>query len=689
MATGQPARVTTRWVVDLDDPDAGRVEVAGAKAASRARSRRAGLPVLDGFVVPVPAVAALHDLGDRPLPEEVRRARHALAGDGAVVVRSSSPHEDTATSSAAGRYLSVVGVGPDGFAAAVRAVARSARGGPMAVLVQPLLEPAVAGVAFALDPVTGRADRVVAAAVTGGPQRLVAGEVEGDRYELSRRGRLLARHAGDGGTDLDRRQRRAVSRLVARAAAVAGGPQDVEWAITADGRPVLLQARPVTARGEAPTGPRYGRGPVAETFPTALARLEQDLWLPPLRDALVEVAVLTGRASRRAAAAADAVVAPGGWVAVDLDLLEGRRPPGLRGRLDPRPGLRRLVAAWRTGRVAAAIDALAADVVEATDRSLAAVPRLDQLGDAELVAVLARTRAALVSLHGHEVLAGVAATGPGRPSRPGARASDAPGATGAEVALHALAEGRRQSLDDAEIRARFPEVLALTAPRIGSPDPLPADPPALRPLTVDDLAAREALRLRIRWVHELSARAAVELGRRLAGRGRLLDPADVRHLSLAQLTRAVLEGLDVAFDVDPLPDGPPPPVSFRLTPGGVPIAADDGRPARGDRVAATGTPAGGGRGAGPVHHGADPPPGSVLVVTVLDPSLAPVLAHVAGLVAETGSPLSHLAILAREHGVPTVVGAAGALSRFPPGQVVVVDGTTGDVAPLEEVVACP
>jgi hypothetical protein len=52
-------------------------------------------------------------------------------------------------------------------------------------------------------------------------------------------------------------------------------------------------------------------------------------------------------------------------------------------------------------------------------------------------------------------------------------------------------------------------------------------------------------------------------------------------------------------------------------------------------------------------------------------------------VAETGSPLSHLAILAREHGVPTVVGHAGATERYRTGQVVEVDGTVGSVRVAE------
>ncbi|MFD0906105.1 PEP-utilizing enzyme, partial [Actinomadura sediminis] len=91
-------------------------------------------------------------------------------------------------------------------------------------------------------------------------------------------------------------------------------------------------------------------------------------------------------------------------------------------------------------------------------------------------------------------------------------------------------------------------------------------------------------------------------------------------------------------------------------------------------------PAGGERGEGLVHAGpGEPPPGAVLVVRTLAPSLAPRLPALAWLVAETGSPLSHLAILAREMGVPTVVGLRGAVDRFPDGTRLLVDGDTGRV----------
>ena len=84
---------------------------------------------------------------------------------------------------------------------------------------------------------------------------------------------------------------------------------------------------------------------------------------------------------------------------------------------------------------------------------------------------------------------------------------------------------------------------------------------------------------------------------------------------------------------------------------------------------------------GPVVHDATttPAPGSVLVTTTLDPGLATVLPGLGGLVSETGSVLSHLAILARELGVPTVVGVVGARELLPEGAVVVVDGTSGEV----------
>ena len=57
------------------------------------------------------------------------------------------------------------------------------------------------------------------------------------------------------------------------------------------------------------------------------------------------------------------------------------------------------------------------------------------------------------------------------------------------------------------------------------------------------------------------------------------------------------------------------------------------------------------------------------MTTTLTPGLAPLLGRLEGIVAETGSVLSHLAILAREAGVATVVGYSGAKDDLPEGAI--------------------
>ncbi len=49
------------------------------------------------------------------------------------------------------------------------------------------------------------------------------------------------------------------------------------------------------------------------------------------------------------------------------------------------------------------------------------------------------------------------------------------------------------------------------------------------------------------------------------------------------------------------------------------------------------------------------------------------------MVTETGGALSHAAIVAREYGIPAVLGLAGALTSIPDGATVTVDGATGAV----------
>lgn len=72
-------------------------------------------------------------------------------------------------------------------------------------------------------------------------------------------------------------------------------------------------------------------------------------------------------------------------------------------------------------------------------------------------------------------------------------------------------------------------------------------------------------------------------------------------------------------------------------------------------------------------------PGEVLIAPSADPAWCPLFLVAGGAVLETGSRLSHSALLARELGVPCVIGLVGATTRIPDGARVVVDGGRGTV----------
>jgi pyruvate,water dikinase len=70
-------------------------------------------------------------------------------------------------------------------------------------------------------------------------------------------------------------------------------------------------------------------------------------------------------------------------------------------------------------------------------------------------------------------------------------------------------------------------------------------------------------------------------------------------------------------------------------------------------------------------------PGDILVTKVASPSLSQVLPRVAGVVAELGGSTSHLASLARERGIPMVLGVLEATQKIPDGVEIGVDGVIG------------
>ena len=71
--------------------------------------------------------------------------------------------------------------------------------------------------------------------------------------------------------------------------------------------------------------------------------------------------------------------------------------------------------------------------------------------------------------------------------------------------------------------------------------------------------------------------------------------------------------------------------------------------------------------------------GEILVCPLTTPAWTPAFARAAAIVTDTGSIASHSSIVAREYGIPAVVGVGDATTRFRDGQSLTVDGSAGVV----------
>ena len=313
----------TAAVLGLDAVDGTMLRLVGGKAANLGELTAAGLPVPAGFCLTTEAyrrVAGGTDLTQvcaalaatspsetvtltglarrarellaaAPMPPDVAgavSAAYAALGDGAgvpVAVRSSATAEDLPTASFAGQHDTYLGVvGTEAVLDAVhgcwvslwtdRAVGYRAVNGidhagvELAVVVQRMVDAAVAGVLFTADPVTGRRHRAVVDASPGLGEAVVSGAVNPDRFVVdTATGRILERRLGDkrllvravpgGGTEqvvvpddgsaslTDNQLRRLVA-LGDRVERHYGAPQDIEWAIDEQDAAWLTQARPIT-----------------------------------------------------------------------------------------------------------------------------------------------------------------------------------------------------------------------------------------------------------------------------------------------------------------------------------------------------------------------------------------------------------------------------------------------------------
>ncbi len=72
--------------------------------------------------------------------------------------------------------------------------------------------------------------------------------------------------------------------------------------------------------------------------------------------------------------------------------------------------------------------------------------------------------------------------------------------------------------------------------------------------------------------------------------------------------------------------------------------------------------------------------GEILVTTLTNIGWTPLFPKALAIVTDLGAPLSHAAIVARELGIPAVVGTGNATTKFKTGDIIIVNGSTGIVS---------
>ena len=229
---------------------------AGGKAASLHEIKAAGFPVPPGFAVPARA-----DLDQ--IEAELQDAVMAIGGY-PVAVRSSAQLEDLAGASFAGQYTTHLEV--TSLAALVDSIAKCRASGhaphvvtyakknglvqdraQVGVLVQKIVDVAVAGVAFSIHVHTGREEHALVECCRGPGDRLVSGKTTPTQYTLRLEdGYVLERQAGVEDVVLPDETLRKLCRYALELQAHFGNPQDIEWATERGGALWILQSRPIT-----------------------------------------------------------------------------------------------------------------------------------------------------------------------------------------------------------------------------------------------------------------------------------------------------------------------------------------------------------------------------------------------------------------------------------------------------------
>lgn len=606
----------------------------------------------------------------------------------------------------------------------------------VAVLVQRMVPAEVAGVAFTADPITGDRDVVVVSAVRGLGDRLVSGEAGADEW-IVRAGSASRRRVAE--DVIDATLAEDVAALARRVEAHEGRPQDIEWA-AADGRIHLIQARAMTALPEPVSWQSPSPGAWSRDF-----RLGEWLGDPvtPLFESWLLTAIeehmhhdygdLLGVEQPQ-----PAHVLVNGWYFYGLNFMP-TRPAALLAmmvrhilpRLLTRPrrtaiafpplarfGVGLYEREWRN-EVRPRYRRLVSQATDAVDLATPAqlVELIDELAEAAghyftsatMVAGYASKAqiplARFYSAHlapriggSHlDLLAGLGDQPPA-PAPHAVRTLD--WAEPTLVETDATQDPARTKARHAEARTRRSHAEAKAAEALG------ADPKLLqrfeRLLSEAQRYAiiREDLVAEFTLPWPILRRAVFRLGATLLDRGTIESIDDVLFLRHDELLGA-LGGSSTSLSsvtaerrhlwerqrrlVPPLRLGTMPPMMKRFTEsaeqavkGTDPTSIDD----------IVGIPASGGRASGParvVHSLADfdrVQPGDVLVAPMTAPAWTPLFDRVAAIVTDTGGVAAHASIVAREYGLPAVVGTADATRRLRDGEIVEVDGSAGVVRRL-------